>query len=280
MAMATFPLTIFATQRIFNDYGADDMRYGDICERRMKNEFCLTHISNVVDPWSMTRLHPFHNPQSRFAGAYPPQTGEKLSPLECAELLFAEMQTTSLPFALIGPQRFLINKMLEHFMRSSGLPFRDLSLDMAYRDKIINDRSINSTRKAIIDTLSINIDYSAKGLPLKNLGDIKSAISNSILPKFDSLIMDKINGLGITVHDVYATKIDILSLDVKDTYWRAKVRFSGQDHFGLDTNDIRKHKFRQFQFFKIWFTLQRFDKFGFRPFLTDMDAVIEIEGGR
>ncbi len=47
MALATFPLNIFTTQRMFNDYGADDMRYGDICERRMKNEFGLTHISNV-----------------------------------------------------------------------------------------------------------------------------------------------------------------------------------------------------------------------------------------
>ncbi|MDH2692721.1 DUF3289 family protein, partial [Escherichia coli] len=43
---------------------------------------------------------------------------------------------------------------------------------------------------------------------------------------------------------------------------------------------IHKHKFRQFQFFTIWFTLQRYDKFGFRPFLTNMDAVIDIEGGR
>ncbi len=279
MDLATFPLNIFTTQRMFNDYGADDMRYGDICERRMKNEFGLTHISNVIDPWNMTRLHPFHNPQSRFAGAYA-KPGEKLSPLECARLLFAEMQTTSLPFALVGPQRFLINKMLEHFMRSSGLPFRDLSLDMAYRDKIMNDRSINSTHKAIIDTLNVNIDFGIKGLPLKNIGDINSAINNSILPKFDSFIMDKINGLGITVHDVYATKIDILSLDVNGARWRAKMRFSGQDHFGLDTHDIHKHKFRQFQFFKIWFTLQRYDKFGFRPFLTNMDAVIDIEGGR
>ena len=114
----------------------------------------------------------------------------------------------------------------------------------------MNDRSINSTHKAIIDTLNVNIDYGIKGLPLKNIGDINSAINNSILPKFDSLIMDKINGLGITVHDVYATKIDILSLDVNGARWRAKMRFSGQDHFGLDTHDIHKHKFRQFQFLR------------------------------
>lgn len=30
MTRAKFPQTIYATQRVFNDYGADDMRYGDI----------------------------------------------------------------------------------------------------------------------------------------------------------------------------------------------------------------------------------------------------------
>lgn len=277
MALATFPLNIFTTQRMFNDYGADDMRYGDICERRMKNEFGLTHISNVVDPWNMTRLHPFHNPQSRFAGAYT-KPGEKLSPLECARLLFAEMQTTSLPFALVGPQRFLINKMLEHFMRSSGLPFRDLSLDMAYKDRILNDKSDNSTRLIITDFLNANLDYKNGCLPSTSVSFLKKEIGRTILPKFDSLT-DRINGLGITVHDVHATKIDIMHLTLAGNRWKARLRYHGQDHFGLDIADIHKAKFRQFQFFKIWFILQRSDKFGFRPFLTDMEAIIDIEGG-
>lgn len=279
MTMATFPLNVYTTRRPFNDYSADDMRYGDMCEYRLKTMFRLNHISNIVDPWSMTRLHPFHNPQSRFSGAYVKQTGEKLSPLACAKLLFAEMQATSWPFAIIGPQRFLINKMLEHFMRSSGVPFRDSMLDMAYRDKIINDNKLNNSRQAIIDTLNINIDFRRRGLPISRLGEISAAIDNAILPKFDAGIMDKINGLGITVHDIHATKIDIVDLKVTSHTWRAKILFLGQDHFGLDTHDINKHKFRQFQFFRIWFVLQRYDKFAFRPFLTNMGAVIEVEGG-
>lgn len=92
--------------------------------------------------------------------------------------------------------------------------------------------------------------------------------------------MDKINGLGITVHDVHATRIDILRLDVTDSRWQAKVKYTGQDHFGLDVNDIRKLKFNQFQFFRIGFILQRFNRFGFRPFLTNMEATIDIEGTR
>lgn len=48
MAIATFPQTIYTTQRFFNDYGADDMRYGDMCEKRLKHEIGLFHLSCQV----------------------------------------------------------------------------------------------------------------------------------------------------------------------------------------------------------------------------------------
>ena len=278
MAMATFPLNIYATRNIFNDYGADDMRYGDMTEQRLKNEFNLIQISNRVDPYSMTRLSTFNNPQSRFAGVYGHRSGPELSPQECARLLFEEMQVTSLPFAFIGPQRTLINKMLDHFMQSSGTPFRHMMLDTAYRDQILNDKSDNSTRLIIIDFINKNIDYKNRGLGLEKSELFKQVINGTVLPKFDALA-DRINGLGITVHDVYATRIDLLNLDVSDNQWRARIKYMGQDHFGLDIDDISRGKYRQFQFFKIWFILQRYHKLGFRPFLTNMEAIINIEGG-
>lgn len=130
------------------------------------------------------------------------------------------------------------------------------------------------------ETIGTFIDYTSKGFPHERLGNLTSAIKLSVLPKFDSLLLDKINGMGITIHDVYATKIEILRLDVNNHGWKANVRFTGQDHFGLDVSDIRKQKFNQFLFFRIWFVLQRFDKLGFRPFLKNMQAVINIEGKR
>lgn len=92
-------------------------------------------------------------------------------------------------------------------------------------------------------------------------------------------MLDKINGLAITVHDIHAVKIDLLNLDVGEANWHATVRFQGQDHFGLDVEDIKKKMFNQFQFFRIWFVLQRYTRFGFRPFLTNMEAIVDIEGG-
>lgn len=281
MSNALFPLTIFTTQRRFNDFSTDDMRYGDIPEDRLRREFGLNNISNVVDPYTLTRLTAFDNPQSRFAGAYGGiHRGDKLSVQQCAQLLFEEMQVTSLPFSFIGPHRYLINEMLRNFQLSRGLDFRNPQLNIAYRDKLHSDYATRQTKTVLHDNIGLFIDYNNIGFPHDKLEKLTSALKDSILPKFNSLLLDKINGMGITIHDVYATKIEILRLDVNDHGWKASVRFTGQDHFGLDVSDIRKQKFNQFQFFRIWFVLQRFDKFGFRPFLTNMQAVINIEGKR
>ncbi|UWS34818.1 DUF3289 family protein [Erwinia pyrifoliae] len=235
----------------------------------------------MVDPYTLTRLTTFDNPQSRFAGAYGSiHRGDKLSVQQCAQLLFEEMQVTSLPFSFIGPHRYLINQMLRNFQLSRGLDFHNPQLDIAFRHKLHSDYATRQTKTVLHDNIGLFIDYNNKGFPNDKLEKLTSALKDSILPKFDSLLLDKINGMGITIHDVYATKIEILRLDVNAHGWKANVRFTGQDHFGLDVSDIRKKKFNQFQFFRIWFVLQRFNKFGFRPFLTNMQAVINTEGKR
>ncbi|MEB5923465.1 DUF3289 family protein [Franconibacter daqui] len=278
MVMATFPLTIYQTRRGFNDVGADDMRYGDISQEQLIKRFRLTAVSNVVDPYTLTRLTPFNTPQSRFAGVYGNRNGGQLSIHECARLLFEELQATSLPFAFYGPYRQLINQMLTHLYRSTGAPWRDARLDLAYRNQILSDNSKNSTRIAIKQVIDTYIDYQQKGYPGDKVFAFAEAIRDKILPKFDSFI-DKINGMGVCVHDVHATQIKVLSLKVEEKRWRAKILFQGQDHFGLGIEDIQKRKFMQLQFFRIWFILQRFNRFGFRPFLTNMEAVIDLEGG-
>jgi len=140
MSNAQFPAMIFATQKRFNDFSTDDMRYGDISEDRLKSEFGLVNISNMVDPYALTRLTTFDNPQSRFAGAYGSiSRGGKLSVQQCAQLLFEEMQVTSLPYSFIGPHRHLINRMLRHFQFSRGSAFHDPQLNTAYREKLYSN---------------------------------------------------------------------------------------------------------------------------------------------
>lgn len=281
MTNAVFPQTIFITQRPFNDYGADDMRYGDISEARLKREFGLMNISNIVDPYTLTRLTTFDNPQSRFAGVYGGMhRGGKVSIQDCARLLFEEMQKTSLPYSFVGPYRYLINQMLKHFQRSTGTPFSDAQLNAAYKNKIIDDNSRDGIKLTIQQELNDHINFSTFGYPQNRIPELSNIIRSRALPKFDSFLLDKINGMGITVHDVHATKIDIIRLEVEEQGWKACIKFIGQDHFGLDVDDIRKRKFNQLDFFKIWFILQRYDKFGYKPFLTNMEAIITIQGVR
>lgn len=86
--------------------------------------------------------------------------------------------------------------------------------------------------------------------------------------------------MGITVHDTWATHVTIKSLYIDNDHYRAIVHYKVQDHFGLDSDDISKFKFSQFRFFRIWFVLQRYSQFGFNPFMTNMEATVEITGRR
>ncbi|WP_130835490.1 DUF3289 family protein [[Erwinia] mediterraneensis] len=58
------------------------------------------------------------------------------------------------------------------------------------------------------------------------------------------------------------------------------IHYKGQDHFGLDEKDIMTPKFHDLSFFRIWFLLQRWEKFGYKPFLTNMEITVTINGVR
>lgn len=84
--------------------------------------------------------------------------------------------------------------------------------------------------------------------------------------------------MGITVHDTWATHIIIKSLHIDNGSYRAVIHYKVQDHFGLDIKDISKGIFNQFRFFRIWFVLQHYMQFGFKPFMTNMEATVDITG--
>ncbi|PSH13648.1 hypothetical protein B7R74_19155 [Yersinia pseudotuberculosis] len=48
----------------------------------------------------------------------------------------------------------------------------------------------------------------------------------------------------------------------------------------LDNDNIKNSKFNGFNFFRIGFVLQRFNQFSFKPFMTNMEATVEIAGSR
>ena len=85
MTALRLPCTIFKTQKRMDDYGADDMRYGDLTESQLKNEFHLLDVSTRVDPYTLMEITPFRQPHSRFYGSR--GAGENI-PLPSVPLFF------------------------------------------------------------------------------------------------------------------------------------------------------------------------------------------------
>ena len=276
MSALRFPCTIFKTQKRMDDYGAEDMRYGDLTESQLKNEFHLLDVSSRIDPYLLTEITPFRQPHSRFYGSR--GAGAKHSSAECAAILFDEMRHLSQSFAIYGPYKDLIEEMISHMQHGDGAPFSSHSLDSALRMHIVNDESSeNSTRLLLKKVFNKNIDWENKFFPATDKEELRKSILEGKLPKFDRF-QDNINGMGITVHDTWATHITIESLHIENNHYHASIKYKVQDHFGLDARDILKSKFTLFRFFRIWFVLQRYNQFAFKPFITDMTATVEING--
>ncbi|WP_434747706.1 YPO3983 family protein [Pantoea sp. Lu_F5_004] len=278
MAALQFPCTIFKTQNRMDDYGAKDMRCGDLTEAHLKSQYRLDYISDRVDPWTLTRRSSMDRPQSMFCCNLRGQ-GEKITRQQCAAMLFDEFRDLSRLFSVYGPYSHLIEKMITHMQNGNGTPFRDVSLDQALKEHILNDKTRNSTRLWLKDVFKNRIDWENQYFPTHKKDELRTAIMKGKLPKFDRL-QDNFNGMGITVHDTWATHITIKSLNIDNDHYRAVVHYKVQDHFGLDVDDISKSKFNQFRFFRIWFMLQRYNQFEFKPFMTNVESTIEITGGR
>ncbi|MCT4716454.1 DUF3289 family protein [Enterobacteriaceae bacterium H18W14] len=261
-----------------DDYSASDMRCGDLTEAQLKSRFHLLDISARVDPYTLTKITPVSQPQSMFYNYR--EEAEKVTRQECARILFDEFRKLSRTFSLYGPYKDVIEQMINHMQNGDGSSFTSMHLNSALKEHILRDQSKeNSTRFLLQEALNNHIDWDKKVYPAEQKDELYKAILEGRLPKFDRS-QDNFNGMGITVHDTWATHITIKSLQIDNARYRAVVHYKVQDHFGLDDNDILKAKFNQLRLFRIWFVLQRYNQFGFKPFMTNMEATVEIIGGR
>lgn len=277
MTALQFPCTVFKTQKWMDDYGARDMRYGDLTEAQLRKHYHLENVSTRVNPYTLTKVIPFSQSQLMPYGYRGDTT--KMTPQQCARILFDEFRHLSRMFALFSPYRHLIDKMITHMQYGNGTPFRDMLLDRALKEIIVNDTTDSSTLLRIKKIINKNIDWMNFIYPSNMVGEITKNILDGKLPKFDRF-QDNFNGMGVTIHDTWATHITLTSLEINDKYYKASIRYKVQDHFGLDYDDIIKNKFNQFHFFRIWFILQHYNKFAFRPFITSMEAIVETIGYR
>lgn len=270
-----FPCVVYETQKKMDDYQAPDMRYGDLSAHRLMTYYGLTDVSTLVDPYTLQQLpgNSVHIPLYQ-----PLPKRVTLSRGECIRRMFNEVRSLShMPFSLYGPYRYVINEMIDHLQYGHGHVFRSPLLNQALREQITQDHSKDNTLKRIKDALDVSINKTNKTVPASFKAFVKERISSGRLPKFDRL-EDRANGLGITIHDTWATHITITSLVFNASGWTASVNYRIQDHFGLDDDDILNWEYRQWRFFRLWFVLQRYSAMAHRPFITEMETTMEIAG--
>ncbi|MGX5028759.1 DUF3289 family protein [Enterobacter asburiae] len=274
-----FPCEIlFQTEHRINDASTDDMQHSDLSALELQS-LGLNDVSTIVDPYSMTfkdNADKYFNFTS-IAG-YSLKDDRPVTSDECASILFDEMRELSGAFAS-GQYKNLIGEMINHFQHGDGRPFGySALLNRSYSDLLRAKQYGNTTlgviRKVINDYVSDRRkQVGSQGFIL----DVKAAILNATLPKFNDF-EDRFNGMGITVHDIYFQRIVMLNFRRYQIGWEADILFEAQDHFGLGREDIMKKLYQNFRFFRIWFVLQRYNRFSFKPFVTNFNASVKLTG--
>lgn len=273
----SLPCEIFSTVHRFENYYIDDMQYDDMDDGDFQ-QLGLVDISMRVDPFKCLQFETMYSFNTHALDFAPQKLqGRPISRQQCADIMFDEMKELSSQFAS-GQYAPLIGKLIDHFHYGNGQPWTDELLNRAYAE-IISGIGTNDVlvkiKRAINERLNskkqVIIDYGF-------IMEIKSVIKrDSRLPKFNRFI-DKFNGLGISVHDIYAQRISLARLQRYAMSWEGLLFFKGQDHFGLGKEDITDALYNKFRFFRIWFFLQRHRDYAYKPFMTNFSANIRING--
>ncbi|SHO58241.1 YPO3983 family protein [Vibrio quintilis] len=266
------PALIYQTQREMDDYDARDMHHGDLSRQVLEEKFNLQQEALGMNAIS-TDLRVYDFEKNHFFGE-----NEKLTKDEVANSLFDEFRFLANVYSFHGEYKHVIKQMITHMQKNTGQPFSSNLLDQALHEQIEEDDSKNSSLEIIRSTLESYIDWENKSYPESDKQRIEEAIRDTKLPRFDSW-NDYTNGLVISVHDSWATHITLQSLEIKDSEFTAVIHYQVQDHFGLDDGDLTSIV-KQQRIFRIWFVLQRWEKLGFKPFITEMNTSIKIKGIR
>jgi uncharacterized protein (TIGR03034 family) len=236
---------IFETVRKMNDFTADDMRHGDMTKGKILQQgnykmFTRFNFDNTVDKH-------FDNMASMARwtawGEYSP----------------------------------LIQIMIEKFKKNEGGILRHELLNKAFLEHSTTTECVRRIKEFVSNLLSNN-DFCLLSIDdLQKLSlmirDPKDGVK---LPKFDNY--DWFNGLGITIHDTYATKIYLDYIDIKNNSFEAGLSFKIQDHFGLDVADVNGKWFEYSHWFCSWFILQRYEGYDYKPFINEAKFSCVIKG--
>jgi len=278
MFMSTeFPKVIFSTFHRFEDYYTSDMQYGDLDDHDFFR-LGLRDISEKVDLYRLLEFDELTSFRPLSAGfTTKVQAGRPISKQRCADILFDEMKTLSTQFAY-GKYSHLIKELIDHFHFGNGTSWHSGHLDWAYKE-IIEGIGTNEVLTTITDAIDEHLVSKRQAcLDLDFFDNLHTALFDKKLPKFNRF-EDKYNGLGISVHDVYAQEISLIYFHRYAMSWDGLLYFKAQDHFGLGSEDIVNSLYNNFRFFRIWFFLQHHKNFAYKPFMTNFSVHINIGDG-
>ncbi|PLV61891.1 DUF3289 family protein [Erwinia sp. B116] len=236
---------LFETKNNMNDFTADDMQHGDMSKEQ------------ILQQGKIKLLTRFDFDKT-------------------AEEHFAVMEHMARMTAK-GKYAPLIAAMIGQFKKNTGGIGRHQLLNEAFLEHKTTRECVAKIKSYISNALSQN------GASTLSSGDI-DGIENSFirkdigtkLPKFDD--WDWQNGLGITVHDTFATRIFLDYLNVDKGKYKGRLVFHIQDHFGLDIPDLNGKGFEFISWFCSWFILQRYNKLNYKPFINEATFSWDIEG--
>lgn len=187
----------------------------------------------------------------------------------------------------------LFEMMKDLFTDVSMFDLEKIGLDMCekfhngakgnYTDKKLNRNVFGSNEFGEYHKKNLE---SIRNVIFKNTADFKFLKDKTLfIPRmsFDGL-KNNAMGLGITIHQVYATKIELIDYfcDLDKKYWQGIFRYTLFDHFGLDWNDVLLHGEDSMpspntgNHFKAWYLLQRYRKA--KPFIVELKHEMYVNG--
>lgn len=242
-----------------NDFTVDDMRYGDLTKEQILAQGKLNRV-NLFGKEFKVNLFDFN---------------------KTVDEHFASMDSMAF-WTAWGEYAPLIQIMLEKFRKNEGGVLRHELLNRAFLEHETTKKCVNTIKQIIREILH---DNEFNQLSKDDLDSLTAKISSRVkLPKFDDL--DWFNGLGITIHDTYSTKIYLNGFEIMEIEvggfgrksFKARLAFKIQDHFGLDIGDMNGKTFELSPWFCSWFILQRYRNYGFKPFINEANFNVWMEG--
>lgn len=246
--------------KTMNDFTVDDMRYGDLTKEQILAQGKLNRI-NIFGEEFKVNFFDF---------------------TKTVDEHFASMDSMAY-WTAWGEYAPLIRIMIDKFRKNEGGVLHHELLNKAFQEHETTKECVDTIKKIMLEIFHEN---QFNRLSSDDLDDIAAKIAARVtLPKFNKI--DWFNGLGITIHDTYSTKIYLDDLEIIETEiggfhrknFKVRLLFQIQDHFGLDIGDMNGKIFELSSWICSWFILQRYKNFGFKPFINEANFSVWVEGG-